>query len=367
VVSQGLYICKMIRLNDYILNRTLTIFLPIQLVLIGWASRNPEWVEKYYSSGLYPTLSGFMRRLLGWIPFSVGDVLYGILFFSILGWIWYLYETRFSPILEQTYRIGAFLSVIIFLFHLLWGMNYYRVSLQEKLGIASLQYDTIQLNRTAEKHIKRINAIHSKIVKNDSLVPKLPYSKYKVFSIASNAYKDMSYKNVDLNFKHRSVKKSLFSIPLSYMGFSGYLNPFTGESQVNRKIPITTFPITTTHEMAHQLGYASETEANYIGYLVCRQNKDLYFQYSGEFMAIKFLIYEVSKYNPDLGEKYFQSLNFGIRKNIQYNQDIWDSYKTNIKPISQKIYDHYLKANDQENGLKSYNAMVAFLIVENFE
>ncbi len=357
----------MIRFNNYLFNRSLTILLPIQLVLIGWASRNPEWVEKYYSNGLYPTVSGFMRRLLGWIPFSVGDVFYGILIISLLGWVWYLYETRFSPFFEQIYRIGAFLSVMVFFFHFLWGMNYYRISLQEKLCIETLQYDTIQLNRTAEKHIKIINTIHSKLVQNDSLIPKIPYSKYKVFSLASASYKNMSYKNVDLSVKHRSIKKSLISIPLSYMGFSGYLNPFTGESQINRKIPLTSFPITTTHEIAHQLGYASETEANYIGYLVCKKNEDLFFQYSGEFMAIKFLIYEVTKYNSELGDKYFQSLNYGIRKNIQFNQDIWDSYKTKIKPVSQKIYDQYLKANDQENGLKSYNAMVAFLIAENFE
>ena len=67
-------------MNNYILNRTLTILLGLQIILVGWASRNPHWVEKYYSRGIYPEISGFLRRLLGWIPFSVGDVLYGLLF-----------------------------------------------------------------------------------------------------------------------------------------------------------------------------------------------------------------------------------------------------------------------------------------------
>ena len=36
----------------------------------------PGAVEKYYSGGLYPFLSRVQRVVFGWVPFSVGDVLY---------------------------------------------------------------------------------------------------------------------------------------------------------------------------------------------------------------------------------------------------------------------------------------------------
>jgi hypothetical protein len=36
----------------------------------------------------------------------------------------------------------------------------------------------------------------------------------------------------------------------NYMGFSGYLNPFTNEAQVNYLGPMYTFPATTCREMA---------------------------------------------------------------------------------------------------------------------
>jgi hypothetical protein len=39
------------------------------------------------------------------------------------------------------------------------------------------------------------------------------------------------------------------------MGFSGYLN-FTNEAQVNYIGPMYSFPMTTNHEMAHQMGFA---------------------------------------------------------------------------------------------------------------
>src|ERR1700749_1650034 len=40
----------------------------------------PEAVEKYYSTGIYPFISIFPRPAFGWIPFSVGDILYALVF-----------------------------------------------------------------------------------------------------------------------------------------------------------------------------------------------------------------------------------------------------------------------------------------------
>jgi hypothetical protein len=58
------------------------------------------------------------------------------------------------------------------------------------------------------------------------------------------------------------------------MGFGGYLNPFT-EAQVNYLGPMYSFPMT-AHEMAHQMGYASESECNFIGFLASVKNDNLH-------------------------------------------------------------------------------------------
>ena len=65
---------------------------------------------------------------------------------------------------------------------------------------------------------------------------------------------------------HATVKQSLFSTPLSYMGFSGYLNPFTLEAHINSTLPKISLPITIAHEMAHQNGIAAENDANFMGF-----------------------------------------------------------------------------------------------------
>ena len=76
------------------------------------------------------------------------------------------------------------------------------------------------------------------------------------------------------------------------MGFGGYLNPFTLEIQVNSLMPKTSLAITIPHEQAHQLGYAAENEANFIGFLACIYNKDLYYQYTGYSFALRYCLQE---------------------------------------------------------------------------
>ena len=50
-----------------------------QIFLVKWLGQYPEFIETYYSKGIYPYISGFWRSIIGWIPFSVGDILYTLL------------------------------------------------------------------------------------------------------------------------------------------------------------------------------------------------------------------------------------------------------------------------------------------------
>ncbi len=349
-------------MRNYITNKILSFFLLVQILLINIVAWYPEWVEKYYSNGFYPFVSRFLRRVFGWIPLSIGDLLYALLFFICVRWIWLLIKTHFAPFREHIYTFLGFISVIFFVFNLFWGFNYYRIPLYERLQIASISYTPEQLINTTNKHIDRLNRLQLALVGNDSIPVKVNYKRRNIYKRAAKEYQHFYFDSLDFHFNGKSIKSSLISTPLSYMGFSGYLNPFTGESQVNKRIPKADFPVTTCHEMAHQLGYASEDEANYIAYLACRKNEDLYFQFSGELLAVRHLLFSVSQYDSDLYKNLLKKLNTGALKNLQITHDFWDSYKNPFEPYFKKFYDLFLKANKQDKGIQSYNAMVGYLI-----
>ncbi|MEH6407470.1 MAG: DUF3810 family protein, partial [Leeuwenhoekiella sp.] len=165
-----------------------------------------------------------------------------------------------------------------------------------------------------------------------------------------------------LDYPPKSVKNSLFRYPLSVMGFSGYLNPITNEAQINGLIPAHRWPLVTCHEQGHQLGFAKENEANFIGIMATTRNSDPYFKYSGYIFALRYCLNEIYLRNPQAAELLKNKLNIGILKNYAQSYEFWSSYANPLEPYLAVFYGNYLKANNQPLGMQSYNYVVALVV-----
>jgi len=343
----------------------LPVLLLVQIIILKIVSFFPKWIERVYSNGLYVYISHFSRKSFGWIPFSIGDVIYFIVGFFIIRWIFRKFKNKKQG-KKQTWKtisleILSFLSVFYFLFHLLWATNYHRVPLFDKLHIEK-EYSDADLLVFTKKLIVKTNEIHSKIVKNDSLKVIFPYSQEQVFEDNVKGYLNLSKQYPFFKYENISVKKSLMSLPLTYMGFAGYLNPFTNEAQVNDMVPMPNFPTTAAHEMAHQLGYASESEANFIGYLASIKNDDLYYQYSGYSFALKYCLRNWKIRDEKVLKELLTTIHPGILKNYDDSQKFWEQYETFIETGFKIFYDNFLKLNQQKDGLDSYSKFVDLMV-----
>jgi hypothetical protein len=146
------------------------------------------------------------------------------------------------------------------------------------------------------------------------------------------------------------------------MGFGGYLNPFTNEAQVNILKPKYSTPLTITHEMAHQTGIGSESECNFIGFIAASKNEDLYFQYAAYTTIVRYCLSNLEKTQEGSLEKFLKTINKGILKNFDENEQFWEKYHTPIDTAFEIFYDNYLKANQQQDGLESYSKFVGLMI-----
>ncbi len=189
-------------------------------------------------------------------------------------------------------QLGQFMTIVLLLllyFQLSWGLNYHKTP----LGVSAKaikNYTEDELNSITHFFAQESNRLHFQLSTNDSLAVKI------------NGNKQNIIKRVE-GFSHKhpikgKIKLSLFSLPLTYMGFSGYLNPFTLEAQVNRWIPKIDLPITAAHEMAHQQGYAAENEANFIGFLRCYYHPDLDIQYAARLFGLRYTYHELYSLIP---------------------------------------------------------------------
>ena len=336
-------------------------FLLFQIILLKIIPYFPEMVEQYYSNGLYPILSKFERIILGKIPFSIGDILYFMLIVLGLRWLLKKRKTWKLEWKNNTLSILSFISVFYFFFHLLWGLNYYRQPLFEKMAIER-DYSDADLLAFTKKIIAKTNAIQNQLTKNDSAKVVVPYSQEQLFQMNIDGYKSLSTKYPFFKYKNPSIKKSLFSLPLTYMGFGGYLNPFTNEAQVNYLGPIYSFPMTTNHEMAHQMGFASESECNFIGFLASVKNDDLYIQYSGYSMALRYCLGNWQDRDEAVFKELLKTVNPGILKNYKESELFWKQYDTIIDKGFHAFYDQFLKVNQQKDGIESYSKFVNLMV-----
>jgi hypothetical protein len=321
----------------------------------------PNSVEKYYSNSIYPIISEFSHLLFGWLPFSIGDILYTILIILILRWLYSNFKSFYKKPKQSILTVTAFISVIYFCFHLLWGLNYYRTPLYKTLSLDK-EYTTEELISITKKLIIRTNIAHLKITKNDSIKVVVPYSNTQIFKKTALGYKQLQTNYPNINYHTKSIKNSLWSLPLTYAGYSGYLNPFTNEAQVNYFIPKYQIPLVSCHEEAHQVGYAAENETNFIGYLACIKNPDRYFQYAGSTFAVRYCLSELYRRNPKIYDSLINTLNIGVRKNFQESQQFWRSYQNPSEAVFKSVYDLFLKSNNQQKGIKSYSYVVALIV-----
>jgi trehalose-6-phosphate synthase len=116
--------------------------------------------------------------------------------------------------------------------------------------------------------------------------------------------------------------------------------------------------------MAHQIGFASEDEANYVAYLVCRRNPDPLFQYSGNYMAMKYALSRLNRVNPMAYKKLKRTISPGVSQDLAENQRYWEKYQNPLETFSDWFYDLFLKANQQTDGIQSYTKVVELLMGE---
>lgn len=341
------------------------VLLIVLSILIKWASWYPAWVETNYSRGIYPVIARVQRVLFGWIPVSIGDLFYSFLILIILVKTAKFFKLLFTRRLTRHYfgvglQQAIFFCLFIYVFfNLLWGLNYNRKGIASQLKLEVKPYTLADLDTLTNVILDRANyyASLSSEAQRDSF-----NQKRRLFHSAAEAYRAAEKQYPFLRYASPSVKPSLFSYLGNYLGFQGYYNPFSGEGQVNTTVPRFLEPYVTTHEIAHQLGYGKENEANFVGYLACKSYDNNAFRYSVYYDMYNYALIEVASRDTALARSFQARAHPQLRKDQLEFREFYRKYKNPIEPVIMWGYGHFLRANNQPGGKHTYNEVVAWLI-----
>ena len=334
-------------------------------VTIKFSSTFSDCIERYYSNGIYPLVSKIQRILLGWVPFSIGDLLYGFFIIVLLVKAWQIFGAFFTRRISRQYFLTGLKQIIFFvlfvyvLFYLFWGLNYSRKGIARQLDLKMTSYSLGELDTLTRILEQRLNYYASlmKPGQRDSF-----YKKRNLFHESYEAYKLANQQYSFLKYQPRSVKPSLYSYAGNFLGFAGYYNPFSGEGQVNTTVPIFQQPFVACHEIGHQVGYAKENEANFCGFLACRLHPSPVFRYSVYFDMYNYSINELYRNDSSRAKRYIDSLHPQVKSDYEELRRFLKKYRNPIEPVITWIYGKYLQANNQPAGKRTYSEVISFLI-----
>lgn len=331
--------------------------LTVLIILIVNLQSAPHFVDWFYSRGLYRAICVVFHLLVGWMPFSFGDLLYiGVicyLFYGIIYLLKLLFTGRFKAAgLYILQFIIGFQGAIV-LFYLCWGLNYFRPSAAERLDLQDTSYTLSDVKAITRMLVDSVNQTRNALTQAD-----LQQKNKLIYQSAVNAIDTLSGTSPQFKTFIPGVKPSIISPLLNYLSTSGYYNPFTGEAQINWQMPVFDRPFTACHEMSHQMGFGREDEANFVGYLAGIHSHNRLLKYSAYYEGATEFLHYLYRRDTTAHHQLKALLNASVKQDLKADSAYWESYAGQIGIVSGRLYDNFLKANNQPAGLRTYNRMI---------
>ena len=343
-------------------------------LLIFVFSSFPSLVSKYYQPYFFRPISLMLRIISGKIGITIGEWIYLIicivLIIKFIIWISRNYAHFFIPSFWsfQIIKIFNLIVKLYVLFELIWGLNYQKSNPATDFNMmVSNSYTESQMDSLSLVLIQDLNNSRLKLADTD--IKNLSFD--TILNETRAAYDSIDLAYPFLHYRRASLKKAVFPSWGDYLGYTAFYQPLTGEAIVRADLPVLTLPFTVSHEIAHQLGYASETEANFIAFVVGVESKNPLFNYStqlqlftyaqqaqlnsiakrGDYLQFEKVIARNKKLmNPKVLADRKQIRDFFMRKQVVQI------------PGSAALYNQFLLWNKQTKGIESYDDVLLWAL-----
>ena len=332
----------------------------------------PEWVERVYARGFYPAVVGTWSRLTGLFPYSLMEMLIGLL---VLATPFFLFAVILRTVragkgrrLRAFFRPFAVLGVVAALWYALsvplWNLHYSRPAFASLSGLKTQPSDVTVLARTFDRLTDAVNAARNDVSEDNDGVMRLHGDIRSTFARAAAGYDVLSARFAFLAGQYGNPKPVLLSPLMSYTRIIGLYTVTTAEANIDVDIPDPEIPYTALHEMAHQRGIAREDEANAVAWFASRVHPDPDYRYSGALQAWIYASNALSTADPASWKQIGSRLDAGVRRDLAAQSAYWKRYDTVVDKVAEKANDVWLKSNGQKDGTRSYGRMLDLIIAE---
>ncbi len=313
----------------------------------------PAVVEGWYSGRVYTAFQPVLTFASNAVPIALLDVLLTAITVAFLGlavrdrvvrgaWVW------------RAVRRGIVWGAALYVsFLALWGLNYRRVPMRNRLAFDRGAVTSESASRLAGLVVDRLNALyrdaHAEGFGRASVIdPRLAGAFDRVARTLSH----------DRRVVAGRPKGSLLDWYFRRAGVSGMTDPYFLETLVASDLLPFERPFVIAHEWAHLAGLADEGEANLAGWLTCLQASAAD-QYSGWLFMYSEAIAAAGRDARHITAR----LEPGPREDLRAVRDrLARQVSPGVALAGWRVYDSYLKANRVEAGAESYDEVVTLAL-----
>ena len=312
----------------------------------------PNWIDTLFSQRIYPVVATVFSWGSSFYPFSLDDLFYIFLLVGVVVLLILIFIRKLSSKTAGKLIINS-LALIYILFYCLWGFNYFREGLNQRLQLKNCHPSMDDMTRVTGLLVESINASWCNF--DD-------FDKNETDQLIEEGFKKISnpLKIIYPGGKRRS-KEITFSRFFAKAGISGYYGPFFSEVHVNSFILPVEYPFVLAHEKAHQFGITNEAEANFYAWLVCSRSSSKQLCYSAYIHALRSFMQQ--GYEMNMPPETLNGLNEKVKNDYRKIQEHWKSLRNErIDKTASKVYDTYLKTNKVERGIRDYEGIVKYIM-----
>lgn len=310
-------------------------------------------------------ISKFISAITNIIFFPLGEIFYIIIatvgFRLLILIIKNLFSNR-KNLVKRSLQFVLFLNITYFIYMLAWGIMYKKETL-----IFDKSKLTIETNVLKEIYcIDLEKAIEARklISKNDSTSTVNFTSNLEDYN---NDFFKLQYqlKNEDWIKNYRFLTNSHYKLSSisslqNHLGILGYYNPFTVESNMNKHNTDLKQPSTLFHEYGHQMGFASESEANFLAYYLGTYSKNPEVRYSIYYKSIFSILRAIYKSDPYFVKMEIDNMSQQIKNDRKAEINYYLKYEGKSSDIFSELNNQFLKVNNDE-GTISYNNYIKLI------
>lgn len=343
------------------------IMLAVTFFAVKAASSHPAFIEAVYSERVYPAIRNAVSALTRQAPFSVAEAIAAVL--AVL-FVVFLIVRLIRLIMFKEHAFVRFVSLIITavltvsalitLFYIMWGFNYFRQPVGEKLALPEREYTAQEIRSVCKELAYKACALRSELPENEAGIYAEPIG--DTVSGVVSAYTEFGSTRPSFRADVPPAKSLVTSSFFSDAGISGIYIPFTEEPSFNNEEPCIYLPFNIAHETAHYLGWAHEEDANFIAFIVGYSSENKALGYSSCMHALNHLIRALKPVDPEGVSEVYSIYTDAVKRDLADYAAFYDAHDTKVRETSDKINDAYLKANDQEKGVLSYEEDVALIL-----